>query len=236
MMKCITCGNSHSEKFCPNCGEKAETKKITLTSIVEEAFTSITSMDRGFLFNIKMLIRNPKKIVFEYIDGKRKGIMNPISFLVIALSIYLIADVTFWNQSVPKETYDKSDIGRKSYDIGVAFGKFVNNYFNYFFIFTAFLLANSTRLLFQRFNYVEHLAINFFICGLATLASTLLFLVSGIPLIFNPFLYGVIFLLTFRIFRTEKNKSEIWVLTITSFIVFLIQFVITIVTIGYFAS
>lgn len=235
-MQCISCKNEHQEFFCPKCGEKAGTKKITITSITEEAFTTLTDMDKGFLFNVKTLILKPRVMILDYIQGKRKGIMNPISFLIIGLSIYLIAESMFWLPTETKETIEKSGTGLKAYNMGAAMAKFMYTYFTYFFIFTTLLLANSTKLIFQKFNYIEHVAINFFICGLAVLASTLLFLITGIPLIFNPLLYGVFFLLTFRIFRTEKNKSEIWILTITSITIFLIQFVITAVTIGYIMS
>lgn len=193
-------------------------------------------MDKGFLFNVKALILHPKKIVLDYIHGKRKGIMNPISFLIITLSIYLIAESMFWLPTDDTDTTEKTVLGQKAYDMGAVMAEFIYEYFTYFFIFTTLLLANSTKLLFQRFNYVEHLTINFFICGLSILASALFFVTTGIPLIFNPLLYVMIFLMTFRIFKTDKNKSEILILTFSGFFVFFIQFVIIVVTIGYIVS
>jgi len=91
-MICITCEEEHSEKFCPNCGERSGVKKITLTSILEDAFSTITNMDKGFLFNIKNLVINPRKTTTDYIFGKRRGILNPIAFLIMSITIYLVIE------------------------------------------------------------------------------------------------------------------------------------------------
>ena len=64
-------------------------------------------MDKGFLFNLKMLFLNPKSITVEYILGKRKGILNPISFLILSVSLYLILEGLL---RVPKEIGSENGI------------------------------------------------------------------------------------------------------------------------------
>ena len=61
-MNCVSCHNVHDEKYYPNCGEKSGIQRITLRSMIEDTFSSITNMDRGFLYNLKTLTLNPKKI------------------------------------------------------------------------------------------------------------------------------------------------------------------------------
>ena len=85
-MICISCHTEHNENFCPNCGERAGVKKITFRSTIEDAFSTLTNMDKGFLFNIKALVINPQKLTTDYLIGKRRGILNPISFLIISIS------------------------------------------------------------------------------------------------------------------------------------------------------
>ena len=91
-MICVSCNNEHNDKYCPNCGEKNGIKKITLASIIEDTFSSVTNMDRGFLYNIKALILKPQKLITDYILGKRRGILNPISLPTPGSSCTVIFD------------------------------------------------------------------------------------------------------------------------------------------------
>jgi hypothetical protein len=44
-MECINCKNDQNYDFCPNCGEKSKTQKNTFSTILNEAFFTITNMD-----------------------------------------------------------------------------------------------------------------------------------------------------------------------------------------------
>lgn len=222
-MTCISCNTIHNSNFCPNCGEKSGTKTITFNSIIENAFSTITNMDKGFLFNLKMLFVNPRKFITDYILGKRMGIINPISFLIISISIYLIIEIIF---KLPKEQHDhvnKLVISEKGYEIGRAGGKFIHEYFKYFWIFSILLFANATKIIYRKYSYIEHVAISSFIIGQATLLSIIGFIFFKTPLIFNPILYLTIFILTYFIFNEGKDKFESLLLACTSLIFFIIQ-------------
>ena len=40
-MNCINCNNKHNYDFCPNCGEKSKTQKITCSTILTDGFSSV---------------------------------------------------------------------------------------------------------------------------------------------------------------------------------------------------
>ncbi|WP_179337140.1 DUF3667 domain-containing protein [Winogradskyella ludwigii] len=231
-MICISCNTEYNSNFCPNCGEKSGIKKLTFNSIIENAFSTITNMDKGFLYNFKMLFVNPKKISIDYILGKRKGVLNPISFLIISISIYLILEIVF---KLPKEqidNVDRSTLSKKGYDIGQAGGKFIFEYFKYFWIFSILLLANATKIIYRKYSYIEHVAISSFIIGQATLLGIIGFLIFRIPLIFNPILYLAMFILTYLIFYQGKDKFESLLLSFTGLILFIIQLFLVLVILG----
>ncbi len=235
-MICISCHTEHNENFCPNCGERAGVKKIGFRSIMEDAFASLTDMDKGFLFNIKALTINPQKLITVYLMGKRKGILNPISFLIISISLYLVIESIF---KVPREITEpivNSIYYNKGVQIGKAAGVFINSYYKYFLIFTIFLLANSTKILFEKYNYLEHLAISSFVVGLATLASIIPFLLLNFKLIANPVFYIVMFLLVYRIFKKGSSRSDSFLLSFTSLFLFVIQLFSVIAVIGLMMS
>ena len=232
-MTCISCNLSHNENYCPNCGERNGVKKITITSILEDAFSSVTNMDKGFLFNCKALILRPQKITTNYIHGKRKGILNPISFLIISITIYLIIITVFRTPKVVDEisTISKSSLQKTANEVGL----FIREYLKYFWILTIIPLGLSMRLVFKKYNFLEHLSISSFVIGQATLIGVVSYLIFKIPLIFDPIVYIAISWMIYRIFK-DKYKLEVGLLSFVVLILFVIQLTVIIVAIAWMKS
>ena len=227
-MICVSCQHEHDENFCPNCGERNGIKKITLASLIEDSLTSLTDMDKGFLFNIKSLISKPQKIAEGYISGKRKGILNPISFLIVSISIYLIVIAIF---KIPKDLSEINRIPETTYEkLGYVLGKFIRGNLKFFWIFSIVPLGLSLKLIFKRFNYWEHLAIGSFVIGQATLIAIVSYLVFRFPLIFDPVVYLAILWLIFKIYKDENNKKDIYILSFSALFLFIILLILIIIT------
>lgn len=229
-MICINCNNEHESLFCPNCGEKSEVPKITFRSIFNDGLSTIISMDKGFLFNLKNLFLKPSEVVNGYIIGKRKYIYNPISYLVITISIYLIGD------SLIELKIEGNEIKSKVYSAGYEAGKFIKSYLKYFWILSVIWLSLSTKLIFKKYNYAEHLAINSFIIGQATLVGFIGFLLLKLPLIFNPFIYLVIIWITYQIYKSKNNDFNIIFKSVGATFLFFIQLGLIVVLIGVMRS
>ncbi len=225
-MICINCKNEHSEKFCPNCGQKSEVQKITFRSILNDAFSTVTNMDKGLLFNVKSLLLNPEEIVNDYILGKRKHIFNPISFLIITISIYLIVDSLI---VVPGQ---KQEIDSQIYSVGYEAGKFIKNNFKYFWILSIIWLSFSTRIIFRQYNYAEHLAVNSFVIGQATLAGLIGFVLFRQPLLFNPIIYIFITWMIYKIHKAQGKKLDVFFQSVAATLLFFIQLLLITVFIG----
>lgn len=226
-MTCISCRTEHNEKFCPNCGEKSGVKPITFATMTEAAFNSFTNMDKGFLFNVKQLIRNPRKLITEYINGKRKGVLNPISFLIICVSVYLVID------SLIKVPVDKNETESQAYSVGYAAGEFLKDYFKYFWILSIFWLGISTKLIFRKYNYAEHLTISSFIIGLSTLVGISIFIFTKIPLLFNPIVYISILWMLYRVFKKDSYKLSSLFESLAAVVLFFLQLFLIIIGIGF---
>ncbi|HIP37146.1 MAG TPA: DUF3667 domain-containing protein [Crocinitomix sp.] len=198
-MNCVACNNEHDENFCPNCGEKKGVKRITVVSMIEDALSSVTSMDRGFLFNLKSLVLKPQKITVGYINGKRKGILNPISYLIFSITIYLIIISVF---KIPRDlSFINSAPKSSMHEIGNEIGYFIRGHLKFFWILSIFPLGLSLKIIFKKYNYLEHLAISSFIIGQATLAGVISYLLFKMPLIFDPIVYTVICWLIYKIYK-----------------------------------
>lgn len=226
-MKCINCDNEHKEKFCPNCGEQANVPKITFSSIFTDAFSTIMEMDKGFLFNVKQLFLRPRKIVLDYIQGKRKEIFSPVSFLIISVTIYLIGESLIYVAT------EESGIKSESYSFGKEIGQFIKTHFKYFWILSIIWLSVSTRLIFRTYNFAEHLAINSFVIGQATLAGLIGLLLFKVPIIFDPITYALILWMTYQIFKTKDKDWRTLLKSLASIILFFIQLALIAAIIGF---
>lgn len=229
-MICINCGNKHNEKFCPNCGEKSDVPKITFGTILNGFFSTITNMDKGFLFNAKHLLFNPNKIIKDYILGKRKNIFNPISFLIITITIYLIFD------SLIKVSGTVDEQDSKYYSAGRETGRFIKTNLKYFWIFSIVWLSNSTKLVFQKYNYAEHLVINSFVIGQATLFGLIGLGIFKFPLILNPVVYVLMIWMIYQIFKGHNKKITVFFQSIGAGLLFIIQLLLIAVLIGIIRS
>jgi len=230
-MDCLGCDNKHDEKFCPECGEKAGIKKITFSSLAENTLAGFINMDRGFLFNLKSLILVPRKITFDYILGKRKGVLNPVTFLILSVSSYLLVTNTIVFDFEP--TTSDSVSQSLPYRIGKSGGEFIKKYFKYFWILSTFFLALSTKIIYKKFNYLEHVAINSFIIGLATIVAIFGYLIFEFDILFDPFVYLTILGLIFRIFKDDKDLFGSFLVAFSVVFLFIIQLFGAVFLIGY---
>lgn len=87
-MNCKNCDAVFEGNFCPNCGQKSDTHRITFGHFLHEFFHAFTHTDKGILLLMRSLIARPGHVAREYLDGKRKKYFNPLSFLVIISSVY----------------------------------------------------------------------------------------------------------------------------------------------------
>ncbi len=233
-MICISCDKEHNNNFCPNCGEKAGIKRITFQSVLQDAFSSFTNMDKGVLFNLKYLTLNPKQLVTDYIKGKRKGINNPITFLIIATSIYLILE-TLVEIPVPASDVNLNEVAKKSriYLAGNEAGHLIQTYLKYYWILSVFFLSTSTKLLFGKYNFVEHLTINSFILGFSTLLGLIGLVVFKLHLLWNLFIYFIILISLYRVFEAKNDKFGTGVQAFFAVFIFFVQLFIIILAIGF---
>jgi len=183
-------------------------------------------MDKGFLFNVKSLFVRPQKIVIDYISGKRKNVFNPVSFLIVAVTTYLIAE------SLIDTSIEGPELETKAYSFGDKAGKFIRYNFKYFWILSVIWLSLSTKLIFGKYNYAEHLAINSFVIGQTTLVGLIILVITKFPLLFNPIVYVFIFWMTYEIYKPKNKDFDTFFASLGSTFLFFIQLILVIVLIG----
>lgn len=86
---CLNCGATliSEQKFCPACGQKSDTKRISFPQLLRDLLLFITHAETGILNLIKGLAIHPGRTAAEYVDGKRKTYFNPFTFLAVCIAI-----------------------------------------------------------------------------------------------------------------------------------------------------
>lgn len=202
-MPCINCNIEFEGHFCPTCGEKKDVDRITFQSITTSVFSGFLDMDKGLLYNLKNLTLHPKKTILQYVNGKRRQVLNPISYVIITISVYLFLGSILPRAERPEVS--KTDLFNAQ-EMGMKLGYFIRDKMKFLWFTYAIYTSIFTKLIFKKYNFFEHLAINCFILGHATILAILTRLVySREIIIFNFLVYAYISILLYKVFNDPKD-------------------------------
>jgi hypothetical protein len=183
---CLNCGTSLSagQHFCAQCGQKAETHRISLHEITHDAIHYFTHADKGIFHLVKALSKQPGKVAREYIEGKRMKYFKPLNFLLIVAGI-----VVFMTSALHKEyprpanrsggartsaTYDQAMMEQyKQMGVRAAkASKFTAKYSNVINMLATPIFAGFFWLFYSRgrYSYLEHLVANMYFVPFIMLA------------------------------------------------------------------
>ena len=166
---CKNCGNSFSENFCNQCGQRAA-HRITLPHVLHDMVHVFLHADKGVFPFIVRLIIQPGVLAREYVDGKRK-IFNPYQFLIICVSfvLFLLAQSHFY-EMLEAENAAKADRFPTYFQKAMAdFNWAVKRYANVITFLHLPVIALFAWLFFKKrqHNYAEHFTIIVFAVALA---------------------------------------------------------------------
>jgi hypothetical protein len=120
-MECKNCSNilPTDSNFCPNCGAKVISYRLTFKNLWHEVIEGFFELDNTFFRTFIHLFTKPAEVIDGYISGIRRKYLNPISYFGIALTlsglaIYLMQkvldvkmDLDVFNQGVNPELNQK---------------------------------------------------------------------------------------------------------------------------------
>lgn len=91
-MNCLNCTTEYKGQFCPSCGQKSKTRRLTVFSVVQDFLNALSDSDKGFLRTVIDLSQNPGAMLRDYIAGKRQRYLSAgkyTFFLVIVFTVHL---------------------------------------------------------------------------------------------------------------------------------------------------
>jgi Protein of unknown function (DUF3667) len=146
------------QNYCPNCGQKAPTPRLTLHEISAEFVHALAHVDRSALSLIWQLLIRPGVVARDFVAGKRKRYFGPFAFLVVTVAFTSAVIAISGFQAVTADAPN-------------GFATFLQQHINLLFFFDVPLLAAACRLMGIRepFNYAEYLVLTSYSGGLHSL-------------------------------------------------------------------
>jgi hypothetical protein len=240
-INCLNCGTKTIGKYCHNCTQKSDTKRLDVKHFLSHDIIHGTlHLDKGLLFTLKEIIIRPGKVASNYIKGQRVRYYNffYLTLILIGLILFLKG---FNNGSISNEVADKA-INTVSYNLGK---ELASHYFKHFLLSFIPLFAISSSITYRKtkLNLAEH----GIIAGVSLIY--ILFYILALQLVYlwfdtlniRPYFFFIVVLTiiliyaqAFRDYYPQRTLSNLFnailtVLTFTILLVLLVSLVIAII-------
>lgn len=165
---CKNCESPSKGNYCSVCGQKRIDKRLVLKESIVHWLRVIVNLDRGLWHTTWLMIKNPSKVINEYLNGVTRPYLHPFRylFLWLTLNVFLMFSTGAFDL-----IQAEMGTGVPSSDRQAAFMQELNtwmkSYMQFFFVLSIPSLAWGTKLLFKKGNlyFAEHLVLNSFSYG-----------------------------------------------------------------------
>lgn len=167
---CKNCNQLITANFCANCGQK-KFKRIDKKYIWDELQYTVFHTNKGLLYSVKNILKNPGKTAKEFIDGNRVNHYKPILlvFVLSGISTFISYKIIGLKE-IMSDFYSKQHMN----------SQFMNDYMSFTSSYNSIIMlllipcfALITKLAFRKWgqNYYEHVVINAYILSFYTLIN-----------------------------------------------------------------
>lgn len=191
-MNCKNCNTELNSKFCPDCGQQTNLKRIDGHYIIHE-IEHVLHFERGILYTVRELITNPGQNIRNYISENRSRLVKPIIFIILTSLIYTLISHFFHieEEYVNYKGLEKSSIG--------TILKWIQGNYGYASILTGIFIAIWLKVFFRKYgyNFFELLIMLCFVQGISMLIFAVFALGEGLlhfKLLSVAGIFGLIYL------------------------------------------
>lgn len=174
-MTCKNCDCEVNSKFCPDCGQPINLKRIDGKYIIHE-IEHVLHFERGILFTIRELITNPGQNIKNYLTENRSRLVKPVIFIIITSLIYSSCNHFFHIE----ENYTSYLDAKKSTTAKIYI--WIQGHYGYANILMGAFIALTTKMFFRKHNYnfFEILILLCYVMGIEMLIFSVLGIVQGV--------------------------------------------------------
>lgn len=229
-MNCKNCNTELNSKFCPDCGQPTNIKRIDGKYIMHE-IEHVLHFERGIFYTVKELCINPGQTIRNYISENRSRLVKPVIFIIVTSLIYTLISHFFHIEEgyVNHKGLEKSSIG--------TILKWIQGNYGYASILTGIFIAIWLKVFFKKYgyNFFELLIMLCFVQGISMLIFAVFAFAEGLlhfKLLSVAGIIGVIYIIWAMGNFFEAKKIENYLKALISFLLGTITFYIIIFVIG----
>ena len=175
---CQNCNQIIVENFCNNCGQK-QYKRIDKKYVVDELQYSLIHTNKGFLYSVKNVLKNPGKTAREYISGNRINHYKPIAlaFVLSGISAFISFKILDLATIMKKQAAMQTENVAMQTDFINKFTDFYQSNNAIIMLMFVPLLALFSMIAFSKYNenYYEHTVMNAYGLSFYTLFTIIFF-------------------------------------------------------------
>jgi hypothetical protein len=176
-MECKNCANIYEGKFCPKCGQKAKTARITLRTMFNEVRGMLIHYDKGFFYTVLQLLKRPGHTIHEYLEGKRVRHIKPLKFMLLAGALNIIIfQLLGLDEEILKQLQTQGAHSEKANLAGQKIMAYLLQHPGIIMFMVVPNIAFVSWLVFRKrgYNYAEYLVLNAFVMGQMSLFGIIL--------------------------------------------------------------
>lgn len=229
-MNCKNCNTELNSKFCPDCGQPTNLKRIDGHYIIHE-IEHVLHFERGILYTVRGLITKPGQNIRNYLSENRSRLVKPIIFIIVTSLIYTLISHFFHieEEYVNYKGLEKSSIG--------TILKWIKGNYGYASILTGIFIAIWLKVFFRKYGYnlFELLIMLCFVQGISMLIFAVFALAQGLlhfKLLSAAGIIGIIYIIWAIGNFFEAQKIGNYLKALISFLLGTITFYIIIFAIG----
>ncbi len=184
---CLNCGFPVELNYCPQCSQSTSTKRISWKSILYEFFHALTHAEKGLLGTTWHLIKDPGKVLSEYLAGKRKKYQSPATFFLLWVSISIVTQNFVLSLSGFHPVYLKGLTFSSPESIRVFIKEGEWLYLLTFPLSAALLYFILTR---PVYTYIESIVVTMYTFSIVYMFHTLCYIIGGLVFSLNVLHWG----------------------------------------------
>lgn len=192
--------------FCQDCGARVIHERISLKFLFKEFVDKVLSVDNKLLKTFIHLFTKPEEVIDSYIRGVRKRYFNPVSYLLVSITLtgiylFFFKDIAaesfqFVGEIDPANPFANEEFGKKYYDFFMDYQAFFTALNIPVYAFISWLVFLNRK----KYNFYEHIVIYLYSNSQISIISFVLFL----PIFFinkelarTLFMYGSLVLILY---------------------------------------
>ena len=127
---CLNCGTELVGQYCGHCGQRANTRFISIFELLRDAFGDLFELDSRLWRTVVPLLIRPGLLTKDYLEGRRARYMPPFRmYLVLSVVFFVVAffnpkdEFAILYEPVAEsatETQTPEDMAEKEVDAGIA--------------------------------------------------------------------------------------------------------------------